>query len=103
LGQLFRDFGSQVTLAQRGDRLLRSYDHEIADTVAGILHKQGIQLVTGAMFVRAAQSNASSYMSATLIKSSRAVIFSDNWLGPSSLCGGFPDLFLATVRVRAGR
>jgi len=58
LGQLFRDFGSQVTLAQRGERLLRSYDPEIADTVAGILHKQGIQLVTGAMFVRAEQSGA---------------------------------------------
>jgi mercuric reductase len=56
LGQLFRQLGSQVTLAQRGTRLLRSYDPEIAETVDGILHRQGIQVITGATFVRAEQS-----------------------------------------------
>jgi mercuric reductase len=56
LGQLFRHLGSQVTLAQRGARLLRSYDPEISEAVNGILHKQGIQVITGATFVKAEQS-----------------------------------------------
>jgi len=32
-----------------------------------------------------------------------SVIFSDNWRGPSSLCGGFPDVFLARSCVRVSR
>ena len=58
LGQLFHDFGSHVTLVQRGERLLRSYDPEIADSIGGILQAQGVDLVTGAAFVRAEQSGA---------------------------------------------
>ena len=58
LGQLFRHLGSRVTLSQRGERLLRSYDPEIGEAVGGILHSQGIQVVTGATFVRAEQSGA---------------------------------------------
>ena len=58
LGQLFRDLGSRVTLVQRGERLLRSYDPEIADSIRGILQTQGIDIVAGATFVRAEQSGA---------------------------------------------
>src|SRR5205807_1783608 len=46
LGQLFHDFGSQVTLVQRGERLLRSYDPQIADSFGRILQEQGIEVVT---------------------------------------------------------
>jgi mercuric reductase len=56
LGQFFHDFGSRVTLVQRGARLLRSYDPEIAESITSILQGQGIDVVTGATFVRAAQS-----------------------------------------------
>src|SRR6266851_1353830 len=56
LGQLFHDFGSRVTLVQRGERLLRSYDPEIAESIGSILRDQGMDVVTGATFVRAEQS-----------------------------------------------
>src|SRR5207245_7046772 len=56
LGQLFHDFGSHVTLVERGERLLRSYDPEIAESIGDILQAQGIEIVTGAAFIRAEQS-----------------------------------------------
>lgn len=55
LGQLFRHLGSQVTLTQRSERLLKEYDPEIGETVDGILFQQGIHVVTGATFLRAEQ------------------------------------------------
>jgi len=58
LGQLFRHLGSGVTLVQRGERLLRIYDPEIADSVGGMLQQQGIQVVTGTTFVRVEQSGS---------------------------------------------
>ncbi len=56
LGQLFHDFGSRVTLVQRGERLLRSYDPEIAASIGSILRSQGMDIVTCATFVRAEHS-----------------------------------------------
>jgi mercuric reductase len=55
LGQLFRHLGSQVTLSQRGERLLKEYDPEIGETVQRILLEQGLDLVTGASFLHAEQ------------------------------------------------
>ncbi len=45
-----------MTLVQRGERLLRSYDPEIAESIGDILQTQGIEVVTGAAFIRAEQS-----------------------------------------------
>src|SRR6266581_3489636 len=56
LGQLFHDFGSRVTIVQRGERLLRSYDPEIAASIGSILRSQGMDIVTCATFVRAEHS-----------------------------------------------
>ncbi len=52
LGQLFRHLGSEVTLTQRSPRILKSYDPEVAEAVAGALTEQGIAFVTGAQFER---------------------------------------------------
>ncbi len=56
LGQLFRHLGSRVTLLQRGQRLLRAYDPEIGVAMRGVLEDDGIEVITGATFVRAEQS-----------------------------------------------
>src|SRR5919199_264986 len=56
LGQLLHDLGSRVTLVQRSERLLRSYDPEIADCVGSLLQARGIDVVTGATFLSAQQS-----------------------------------------------
>jgi pyruvate/2-oxoglutarate dehydrogenase complex dihydrolipoamide dehydrogenase (E3) component len=47
-GQMFRRFGSQVTILQRGPRLLPREDEDIAAEVAGILKDDGITVLTGA-------------------------------------------------------
>src|SRR5690625_472770 len=50
LGQLFHNFGSEVTLIQRSERLLKEYDPEISETVEKILIEQGIHLIKGATY-----------------------------------------------------
>ncbi|KHF41437.1 mercury(II) reductase [Halalkalibacter okhensis] len=55
LGQLFHNLGSEVTLMQRSERLLKEYDPEISEAVEKALLDQGINLVKGATFERVEQ------------------------------------------------
>jgi pyruvate/2-oxoglutarate dehydrogenase complex dihydrolipoamide dehydrogenase (E3) component len=43
-GQMFRRFGSQVTIVQRSDQLLSHEDPDIAEEVIGILREDGIEV-----------------------------------------------------------
>ena len=47
-GQMFRRFGSRVTIIQRGGKLLAREDDDISDEVAKILREDGLELLTGA-------------------------------------------------------
>ncbi|RBP05325.1 mercury(II) reductase [Rossellomorea aquimaris] len=55
LGQLFHNLGSEVTLMQRSERLLKEYDPEISEAIEKALIEQGINLVKGATFERVEQ------------------------------------------------
>ncbi|HCI80978.1 MAG TPA: FAD-containing oxidoreductase, partial [Ktedonobacter sp.] len=44
-GQMFRRFGSQVTIVQRGKQLLAREDSDIAEAVADILREDGITIL----------------------------------------------------------
>lgn len=44
-GQMFRRFGSQVTITQRSERLLTREDADIAEAVAAILREDGIEVL----------------------------------------------------------
>jgi pyruvate/2-oxoglutarate dehydrogenase complex dihydrolipoamide dehydrogenase (E3) component len=44
-GQMFRRFGSQVTIIQRGARLLAREDDDVADEVADILRQDGLEIL----------------------------------------------------------
>lgn len=44
-GQMFRRFGSRVTIIQRGTHLLSREDDDIADAVADILREDGIEIL----------------------------------------------------------
>src|SRR5437667_252149 len=44
-GQMFRRFGSQVTIVQRGARLLAREDSDVAEAVANILRQDGIEVL----------------------------------------------------------
>ncbi|PEG33379.1 mercuric reductase [Mycolicibacterium agri] len=45
-GQMFRRFGSEVTLIHRGPRLLKNEDEDVSDEVAAILRDDGITVLT---------------------------------------------------------
>jgi pyruvate/2-oxoglutarate dehydrogenase complex dihydrolipoamide dehydrogenase (E3) component len=53
-GQMFRRFGSQVTVVQRGARLLAREDADVADAVADILREDGINVLLNTDAVRVA-------------------------------------------------
>jgi len=44
-GQMFRRFGSQVTIIQRGSQLLSREDEDVAESVATILEGEGIKIL----------------------------------------------------------
>jgi len=50
--QMFRRFGSAVTIVQRGPRLLGREDMDVADGLADVLRGEGIELELGAMPTR---------------------------------------------------
>ena len=52
-GQMFRRFGSKVTIVQRGEQLLSREDADIAEAVAKILQDDGINLLLNTDTVRA--------------------------------------------------
>lgn len=51
-GQLFRRFGSQVTIFQAGGQLLTQEDPDVADEIAKILRQDGIEVVLNARVTR---------------------------------------------------
>jgi pyruvate/2-oxoglutarate dehydrogenase complex dihydrolipoamide dehydrogenase (E3) component len=51
-GQMFRRFGSQVTIIQRGAHVLAREDDDVADAVAEILREDGIELLLQATPLR---------------------------------------------------
>jgi pyruvate/2-oxoglutarate dehydrogenase complex dihydrolipoamide dehydrogenase (E3) component len=55
-GQMFRRFGSAVTIVQRGERLLGREDPDVADEVANIVRQDGVEVLLQSDAVRAAKS-----------------------------------------------
>ena len=51
-GQMFRRFGSEVTIVQRAARLLKIEDEDVSDEVAAILHEDGITVLTSSTPIR---------------------------------------------------
>ena len=47
MGQLYRRFGSRVTIIQRAGQLLSREDEDVADAVVGILREDGIDVLLG--------------------------------------------------------
>lgn len=57
-GQMFRRFGSQVSIIQRGPRLLAREDADVADTVADLLREDGLTVLLNTDAVRVEESGA---------------------------------------------
>jgi pyruvate/2-oxoglutarate dehydrogenase complex dihydrolipoamide dehydrogenase (E3) component len=56
--QMFRRFGSEVTVVQRSGRLMGREDADIAEAVAEILREDGIEVLLGTQTMRAEQDEA---------------------------------------------
>jgi pyruvate/2-oxoglutarate dehydrogenase complex dihydrolipoamide dehydrogenase (E3) component len=57
-GQMFRRFGSRVTIVQRGRQLLPLEDTDVAEAVLGVLREDGIEVLLEAEAVRAEPSGS---------------------------------------------
>jgi len=55
-GQMFRRFGSDVTIAQRASQLLGREDQDVADEVANIMREDGVEVLLDTEAVRAGRS-----------------------------------------------
>ena len=55
--QMFRRFGSEVTIVQRGDQLLPREDQDVADAVADILREDGVTVLLGATTEKVSSEN----------------------------------------------
>ncbi len=56
--QMFRRFGSEVTVVQRGGQLMGREDADVAEAVAEILREDGIEVLLGTQTRRAAQDDS---------------------------------------------
>lgn len=57
LGQMFHRFGSQVTILERSDRILKGYEPEVSIAVTEALCAEGINVVTGVSVRRVLPQN----------------------------------------------
>ena len=55
-GQMFRRFGSQVTIVEQSARILEREDADVAEEMTKILTEDGIEIVTGAKAVKVAKT-----------------------------------------------
>lgn len=58
LAGVLRALGAEVALFARGERLLRSFDHEIGDALAGAMRARGIEVAFGRRTVAVAKNAA---------------------------------------------
>lgn len=57
-GQMFRRFGSRVTIVQRAAQLLGREDQDVADAVAKILREDGVEVLLNSAATKVDQGNA---------------------------------------------
>lgn len=57
-GQMFRRFGSRVTIIQRGEQLLAREDADVAEAVAAIMREDGIEVLLKTDALRAEQAGS---------------------------------------------
>jgi pyruvate/2-oxoglutarate dehydrogenase complex dihydrolipoamide dehydrogenase (E3) component len=65
-GQMFRRFGSQVTIVQSGRQLLAREDADVAQAVAAILEEDGIRILLNADASRVTQSGSRIHLTVRL-------------------------------------
>jgi pyruvate/2-oxoglutarate dehydrogenase complex dihydrolipoamide dehydrogenase (E3) component len=72
-GQMFRRFGSQVTIVQRGPRLLGREDADVADEVTRIVREDGIEVLLDAQAQSAGRKDGQIQLSVALPSGGRQI------------------------------
>src|SRR6202049_3919808 len=72
-GQMFRRFGSRVTIVEAAGQLLRREDFDVAAEIAAILKQDGIELVLNAKAARATQTGAQIHLTVRTGNESRVL------------------------------
>ncbi|UPG66166.1 mercury(II) reductase [Metabacillus endolithicus] len=102
LGQLFHNLGSEVTLMQRSERLLKEYDPEISEAVEKALIEQGINLVKGATFERVEQEGQIKKVHVT-VDGKKKVVESEQLLVATGRKPNTDSLNLSAAGVEVGK
>lgn len=102
LGQLFHHLGSEVTLMQRSESLLKEYDPEISEKVEKALIEQGINLVKGATFDRVEQDGEIKKVYVT-VDGRKKVVESDQLLVATGRKPNTDSLNLSAAGVEVGK
>lgn len=101
LGQMFHHLGADVTLMQRGARVLKSYEPEVSDAVTAGLRKQGMELLAGVTFNRVEQDGAHKRVHIT-VEGRQRVIEADALLVATGRTPNTKALNLGAAGVKVG-
>ncbi|MFD1849671.1 mercury(II) reductase [Oceanobacillus bengalensis] len=102
LGQLFHNLGSEVTILQRSERLLKDYDPEISEVVEKALLEQGINLEKGVTFERVEQVEEIKKVHVT-VNGKKKVVESDQLLVAAGRKPNTDSLNLSAAGVEVGK
>ncbi|QKY69406.1 mercury(II) reductase [Lentibacillus sp. CBA3610] len=102
LGQLFHNLGSEVTLIQRSDCLLKEYDPEISEAVERVLIEQGINLIKEVTYDRVEQVGEIKKVNIT-VDGKKKVVESEHVLVATGRKPNTDSLNLSAVGIEVGK
>jgi pyruvate/2-oxoglutarate dehydrogenase complex dihydrolipoamide dehydrogenase (E3) component len=98
-GQLFRRLGSQVSIVQRGPRLLSREDRDVAEAVAEILRQDGIDVMLEAEALRVAGDEGGRISLSVRQRGAECVLSGSHLLAAAGRTPNTEDLDLAVTGV----
>lgn len=101
LGQLMHNLGAKVTMIQRSDRLLKSYEPEVSETITKALQEQGIEFVHGATYEKVVEENRLKHVHISINGEPR-VIVGDALLVAAGRTPNTGSLHLENAKVEVG-
>ena len=102
-GQMFRRFGSHVTMIQRGAHLLAREDTDVAEAVADIMREDGLEVLLETKPVRVEQSSNGSIALTVYTKTGERVLIGSHLLMAAGRVSNADRLNLDTAGVQTDK
>lgn len=102
LGQLYRHLGARVTLMQRSEQFLKSYEPEIGSAMARVLEKQGIEAITGVRYERVERTESGARI-VILVRGEERVVEAEHLLVAVGRQPNTAALLLDRAGIKVGR